>query len=159
MNVQQGHIEISWKHQKDPLLKISLNNTPNKGGVSRFNYMVPTYLEKCLNLTSVLKIAWIFNLPWKLTIFLEKCLKITVMGLKNNGSRNLICLCVCFFMQFCTVDFDKLNGDSVILSSNLPSLLVRWSLPIPWSVFHMVNIVIWCMASYSWQNKHLQSTR
>ena len=61
-------------------------------------YMVPTDLEKCLILTSVLKSAWFFNLPWKLAISLEKCLKITIMGLKNNDPRNLICLC--FFMHF-----------------------------------------------------------
>ena len=37
--------------------------------------MVPTYLEKCLNLKAVLKSAWFFNLPWKWEIFLKKCLK------------------------------------------------------------------------------------
>ena len=59
--------------------------------------MVPTDLEKCLNLTdltAVLKSAWSFNLPEKLAIFLEKCMKMTFMVLKNNGPRNLICLCV-----------------------------------------------------------------
>ena len=39
------------------------------------NWMVPTDVEKCLNLMTVLKNAWFFNLPWKLTIFLEKWLK------------------------------------------------------------------------------------
>ena len=45
--------------------------------------MVPTDLGKCLNLTSVLKSAWIFNLPWKLSIFLEKCLKMTFYELEK----------------------------------------------------------------------------
>ena len=41
-----------------------------------------------------LKSAWFFNLPWKLAISLEKCLKITIMVLKNNDPRSLISLCV-----------------------------------------------------------------
>ena len=40
-------------------------------------YMVPTGLEKGLNLNAVSKSAWFFNLPWKLSFFLEKCFKIT----------------------------------------------------------------------------------
>ena len=61
--------------------------------------MVLTDLEKCLNLNVVLKSAWFFSLPWKLSIFLEKCLKTTFSCLKNKVSRNLICLCI-FFMHF-----------------------------------------------------------
>ena len=44
--------------------------------------MVPTDLEKCLNLIAVLKSAWFFNLPWKWEIFLEKCLKMTLWSWK-----------------------------------------------------------------------------
>ena len=44
--------------------------------------MVPTDLEKCLNLNAVLKSAWFFNLPWKGEIFLEKCLKMTLWSWK-----------------------------------------------------------------------------
>ena len=67
--------------------------------------MVPTDLEKCLNLTTVLKSAWFFNLPWKLAIFFEQCLGIYFMDLKNNGPTNLICLCV--FYACCMLDFNK----------------------------------------------------
>ena len=45
--------------------------------------MVPTALEKCLNLTTVLKSAWFFNMSWKLAIFLEKHLKITFYGFEK----------------------------------------------------------------------------
>ena len=41
-------------------------------------------LEKCLNLTVILKSAWFFILPWKWHTFLEKCLKMTWMTLKNK---------------------------------------------------------------------------
>ena len=45
-------------------------------------HMVPTDLEKCLNLNAVLKCAWFFNLPWKWEIFLEMCLKMTLWSWK-----------------------------------------------------------------------------
>ena len=45
-------------------------------------HMVPTDLEKCLNLNAVLKSAWFCNLPWKWEIFLEKCLKMTIWSWK-----------------------------------------------------------------------------
>ena len=50
---------------------------------SQLYFMVHTDLEKWLNLTTVLKSALIFNLPWKLAIFYEKGLKITFRGLEK----------------------------------------------------------------------------
>ena len=65
--------------------------------------MVPTDLEKCLNLTSVLKSG---NFPWKLLF----------MGLTSNGPRNFMCLCT--FQAFCTFDFNKLRGfDNFVIKS------------------------------------------
>ena len=108
--------------------------------------MVPTDLEKCLNLTFVLKSAWIFNLLWKLAVFLEKRLKITIMGLKNNDPRNIIFLCV--FYAFCTFDFNKLWGfGNFVIKSPISTDPVVTTDPVI-GVFHMANIVIWCMASY-----------
>ena len=77
-----------------------------------------------------LKSAWIWMLSWKVldfSICLENCqfslksawnlLFHIFMGLKNKGSRNLICLCI-FFMHFERLMRKKWE-DSVILSSNL----------------------------------------
>ena len=58
------------------------------GHIKLTHCMVPTDIDKCLNLNAVLKSAWIFNQHWKLAIFFEKCLQITF-----NGPRNLMCLC------------------------------------------------------------------
>ena len=81
-----------------------------------------------------LKSAWIWLLSWKVLDFsiclenwqhsLKSAWKSQFMGLKNNDTRNLMCLCV--FYAFCPFDFNKLNSDSVISSSNLQSLL-NWS--------------------------------
>ena len=113
--------------------------------------MVPTDLEKCLNFFSVWQSAWFFNLPWKLAIFLEKCLKMTFLwkNQKNNGPRNLSCLCV--FYAFCTLNFEELRG-SVILSSTLSSLVIRWAM------FSMLDIVIRCMESYFITEKYVYNT-
>ena len=64
--------------------------------------MVPTDLEKCLNLIPVLKSVWFFNPPWKSAIFLEKCLKMTFYGLEKLWPQKPITLysvCV-FFVRF-----------------------------------------------------------
>ena len=62
------------------------------------------------------------------------------MGLKNNGQRNLICLCV--FYAFCTFHFNGLGwfGNFIIKSPDTTDPVI--------SVFHMASAVIWCMAYY-----------
>ena len=68
---------------------------------------VGTDLEKCLNSTVILKSAWFFILPWKAAFFLEKCLKMTQVTLKNKKNlKYLPCYflpSVCFFFSksFC----------------------------------------------------------
>ena len=85
--------------------------------------MVPTDLEKCLNLNAVLKSAWFFDLPWKWEIFLEKCLEITLWSWKIKSIRNLICWCGFFF---CTFDLKKVMGFSNFVIKS-PSLLMQWA--------------------------------
>ena len=41
-----------------------------------------------------LKGAWFLILPWKWWFFLEKCLKMTVLSLKNKTSRYFVLFCV-----------------------------------------------------------------
>ena len=55
-------------------------------------------LEKSLIFQSALKIG---SFPWKV-------LEIIFIGLKNNGTTNLICLCG--FYACCIFDFNKLKG-------------------------------------------------
>ena len=67
------------------------------------------------------------------------------MGLKNNGPRNLMYLCV--FYAFCTFDFNKSRGfGHFVVKSPVPTDLVI-------GVFHMANIVIRVWQEISSQNK------
>ena len=47
-----------------------------------------------------------FNLPWKLSISLEKCLKITFYGLGKKNNNNNLFLCVFITLY---IDFNKLK--------------------------------------------------
>ena len=88
--------------------------------VAHTSALTPTYIKsqklpnwpisKELGLGRMLLPHWklLFNLPWKLAIFLEKCLISLFRGLKNNGPTNLIFLCV--FYACCILDFNKLSG-------------------------------------------------
>ena len=76
--------------------------------------MVPTDIEKCLNLNAVLKSAWFCNLPGKWENLPWKVLENDYMVLKNVSTRKSNLL-VCHFAH---LNWEK-QHDSVILSSNL----------------------------------------
>ena len=57
--------------------------------------MVPTDLEKGLNLNSVLKSAWFFKLPWKWEIFLESAWK-WLYGLEKYRHQKILSVSVLF---------------------------------------------------------------
>ena len=92
-------------------------------------------LEKCLIFQSALKIG---NFPWKV---LENYY---LWAWKIMAPENWSVFV--FFMHFAQFILIN-NGDSVISSSNLPSLLIRWSLLIRGSVFPT-----WGILSLQWHH-------
>ena len=114
--------------------------------------MVPTESQ-------TLKSVWIWLLSWKVVEFsiclenwqfsLKSAWKLLLVGLKNNGPTNLICLCV--FYACCILDFDELMGfgDFVIEFPVTTDPVIH---------IFFVNIEIRCMASYFIAQKRVYNT-